>query len=331
MKDVLGDELKAIEQLEAGRRAVKGKPLMARLDGRAFHTFTKGLARPYDKRMSNLMIDTTKFLVEQTHALIGYTQSDEISLCWYESEQSDGQYLFDGKYQKLTSVLASLATAYFIKYLHDYLPEKSEKFPTFDCRVWQVDSVDEMYLNFLWRQDDAIKNAISMAAQAEFSHKELQGVGSKAKIAMLKEYGVDFDAYPIFFKSGTFVRRETKLVELTTEQMEKIPEQHRPTGPVPRTVVEALKIGPLREYNKPKELLFGEIGIPKEVDFLTMCLNGEAVAEDVSVFIELWHNSEYGHGKPLHEALGMDIPTYGKFVREGDQVIVDILQERIDG
>lgn len=67
-KDTLGDRLKHVEQQEAGRRAMSGIPLMARLDGRAFHTFTRGLQRPYDRRMSQLMIDTTRYLVEKTHA-----------------------------------------------------------------------------------------------------------------------------------------------------------------------------------------------------------------------------------------------------------------------
>ena len=260
IQDTLGDRLKAIEQVEAGRKAVKGKPLLARLDGRAFHTFTKGLARPYDERMSKLMIDTTKYLVEQTQAVVGYTQSDEISLVWYESADSTGQYLFDGKFQKLTSVLSSIATCFFMKELmEDAIVEKKYEMPTFDCRVWQSENLHDAYLNFLWRQDDAIKNAISMAAQANFSHKQLQNVNSSQKKEMLANAGIDFEAFPQFFKSGTFVRRVTKEVELTDDILAKIPKEHWPTGPVMRSTVEDVNMGPLRDYEYPEaQLLLGD-------------------------------------------------------------------------
>ena len=256
-KDSLGDRLKAVEQEEAGRKAVKGKPLMARLDGRAFHTFTKRLKRPYDVGMTTLMIETTKYLVEETHALVGYTQSDEISLCWYVEEDSLATYLFDGKYQKLTSVLASLATSFFTKNLDVLLPEKAEAAPTFDCRVWQVDNMHEAYLNYLWRQQDAVKNAISMAAQAHFSPRKLHGVDSVGKKKMLEEIGHPFDDMPSYFKSGTFVHRVTKEVELTPEQLEKIPQQHQPTGPVLRSVTETTH-PELRELDNPMKFLFGD-------------------------------------------------------------------------
>lgn len=256
INDTLGDRLKEIEQAEAGRKAVKGKPLIARLDGRAFHTFTKGLNRPYDERMSALMIGTTKYLVEETHALVGYTQSDEISLCWFVDEDSTSQYLFDGKYQKLTSVLASLATVYFMKNLPGVLPEKQQTYPTFDCRVWQVERMHDAYLNYYWRQQDAIKNAISMAAQAHFSSRKLHGVNGEDKKKMLEEIGEPFDQLPAFFRLGTFVHRVTKEIELTEEQMEKIPVQHRPTGPVPRSVIECSNED-LVNLIYPSEYVFG--------------------------------------------------------------------------
>jgi tRNA(His) 5'-end guanylyltransferase len=256
-KDTLGDRLKEVEQAEAGRKAVKGKPIMARLDGRAFHTFTKGLNRPYDERMSALMIGTTKYLVEETHALVGYTQSDEISLCYYVEEDNLGTYLFDGKFQKLTSVLASLATSYFTKNLPGILPEKQHTYPTFDCRVWQVEDLNEAYLNYLWRQQDAVKNAISMAAQAHFSSRKLHGVDGEGKKKMLEEIGHPFDDMPAFFKHGTFVHRVTKEVELTSDQMAKIPEAHRPTGPVLRSCTETT-FPELKLLVNPNQFLFGD-------------------------------------------------------------------------
>lgn len=254
-KDELGDRLKAVEQVEAGRKADRAKPLMARLDGKSFHTFTKGLARPYDKRLSDLMIATTSYLVEQTHAELGYTQSDEISLYWaLDLENNPGsQFIYDGKYQKMTSILASMAGAFFAKNLQKYLPEKAEAIPNFDCRVWNVEDMHEVFLNFVWRQDDAIKNSISMAAQAHFPHKQLHKVGSEAKKKMLREIGFAWEDEPHFFKMGTFVQRVTKSVVLTPEQLEKIPEQYRPNGPVERTVIEDIGLQYIYDDPKAKE------------------------------------------------------------------------------
>ena len=256
-KDTLGDRLKAQEQAEAGRKCDATLPLMCRLDGKAFHTFTKGLARPYDTRLSQLMTDTAAYLVEHTHALIGYTQSDEISLCWLPTAEPEFEYMYDGKFQKLTSVLASMAGAYFNRELPKRIPEKEHMLPAFDARVWNVPNVRDVYLNFRWRQDDAIKNSISMAAQAMFSHKELQGVGSEDKKAMLRLKGRPWENEPQFFRMGTFVQRVVRMVELTPEQLEKIPEKHRPTGPVARTMVEPLSLGYLANDHKAVDEIFG--------------------------------------------------------------------------
>lgn len=247
-KDSLGDRLKAIEAVEAARKADKTKPLMARLDGKAFHTFTQGLQRPYDNRLSQLMIDTAGWLVLQTHARIAYVQSDEISLYWDLDLQANpsAEYLYDGKFQKLTSILASTASAYFNRELPKRIPEKEHALPTFDCRVWNVDNHKEVYLNYLWRQDDAIKNSISMAAQADFSSKMLHGVNSEKKKEMLRAIGKPWESHPMFFKMGTFVGRVAREVELTPEQRAKIPEKYRPEGPVTRTFAQDLHIGYLK-------------------------------------------------------------------------------------
>src|SRR5262245_47028434 len=121
-KDGLGERCKTFELAEAGRRAMRGLPLLARLDGRAFHTFTRDLNRPYEHGMSMAMIETTRYLVQEMTALIGYTQSDEITLAWYEPSQSESDYAFDGRFQKLASVLAGMASAKFCQLLAMHLP-----------------------------------------------------------------------------------------------------------------------------------------------------------------------------------------------------------------
>ena len=252
--DPMGDRLKAAERVEAGRRCDPNKPLMARLDGKAFHTFTKGLARPYDVRLSTLMIDTARYLVEHTHAKLGYTQSDEITLYWMNKDPlAESSYMFDGKFQKLTSVLAGMASAFFTKELAACLPEKAHLLGVFDCRVWNVESFDEVKDNFIWRQDDAVKNSISMAAQALFSHKVLHGVGSEAKKKMLREAGKPWEDEPEFFKWGSYVSRVNFEAPLTEEQLAKIPEKFRPTGLVMRSDVQVRDFGYLR--NNPEVLV----------------------------------------------------------------------------
>lgn len=247
-RDVLGDRMKAFEGIESNRRAVKGQPLCARLDGRSFHRFTQGLRRPYDIGLSSLMIDTTKHLVEETQALIGYTQSDEISLVWYVPEESCSQYLFDGRFQKLASILSAYATGFFVSKLSTAIPEKSGQIPLFDCRVWQVPSLIEAYETLYWREKDAIKNSITMAASAHYSHKQLQGVNGVTKKDMLQKIDHPYETMPAFFRRGTYVQRVTVERMLTDEEKFGIPEQYWPTGPVARTDV---KIVYLPEIGDP--------------------------------------------------------------------------------
>ncbi len=237
-RDSLGDRMKSYEALSTSRVAFLGQPFCVRLDGRAFSSFTSGLKRPYDKGMSDLMVAVTKSLVEEFGVLVGYTQSDEINLGWYLPSGSNSEYPFGGRFQKLESLMAAHASVVFNEKVPFYLPTKAGKTGLFDARGFVVPNLQELYHVFLWRQNDATKNAISMAAQTFYSHKELLNKNGDEKQEMLFAKGVNFNDYPYFFKRGTFVKRTKKLMELTPEQLEKIPEKFRPTGPVERTVIE---------------------------------------------------------------------------------------------
>jgi tRNA(His) 5'-end guanylyltransferase len=252
--DPMGDRLKALEQVETSRRCDPAKPICVRLDGRAFSTFTQGLARPYDERMSRLMIDTTKFLVKETRAKIGYTQSDEITLVYaYEGE---AQPLFGGKIHKLTSLIAGLCSAMFNNKLQRSMPEKWGSCPSFDARVFQVPDKMEAANVVLWRWFDARKNSVSMLAQSVFSHKALQNKDCREMKGMLLEKGYDWDTYPDFFKWGTFVQRKTVERELTEAEASKIPEQHRPKGKVLRSQIDELAMPPFVEVANRVEVIF---------------------------------------------------------------------------
>ncbi len=253
--DSLGDRMKAYEAVSTARRAFKGQPLIARLDGKNFHGFTRGLRRPYDARLTDLMVSTTRELVDVLGAAVGYTQSDEITLAWHLDADAPGEYPYGGRFQKVDSLAAAHATAHFNRRLPEHLPEKSAQLPVFDCRSFAVPNLQEAYHVFLWRQQDATKNAIFMAAQSMYSHLELQRKSGQEMQEMMFRKGVNFNEYSFCFKRGTFVRRVWELRELTSEQLARIPEEHRPSGPVERSFVDAVDIW-LTKQSAPINALF---------------------------------------------------------------------------
>lgn len=226
-KDPLGDRMKSYEQKEAGQKLLPLLPVCARIDGRSFSSWTKGLKRPYDERLSKVMIEVTKYLVQETKALIGYTQSDEISLVWFQPT-TETKMFFDGKIQKLASVLASMAAARFAVLAPAAIPEKATAPASFDCRVWSVPNKTEAVNTLLWREFDAVKNSVSMAAQAHYTQPQLNGKGSDEQRAMLLAKGVDWHSFPTFFKRGTYVQRRGYERSLTDDELAKIPEKNRP-------------------------------------------------------------------------------------------------------
>ena len=131
-KTALGDRMKMYEHREVGRRAMPRLPICVRIDGKTFSRFTRNLARPYDERLSELMVHTAEVLVEKTGARIGYTQSDEISLILY-SDSPNSQVYLDGRIMKLTSILASIATAAFNARLGELIP----------CLLYTSDAADD--------------------------------------------------------------------------------------------------------------------------------------------------------------------------------------------
>lgn len=210
--DSLGDRLKHIERIETEQIFIPNLPIYVRLDGRSFSKFTKGLTKPYDEQFTKLMVETTKYLVKEFNATIGYTQSDEISLVINNTFNSS--CIFSGKKQKLISTISSAASAFFNSHLRDYLPEKASLIPTFDCRIFNVPNVDEATNCILWREQDATKNSILSAGYNYFSHKDLYKLKTdQIKVKLLKEKNVNWDDYPSFFKYGTYVQREVFELE----------------------------------------------------------------------------------------------------------------------
>ena len=125
-KDNLGDRMKMYENIETRNTLMYGIPTIIRLDGRNFSSYTKDFEK-FDEDMNNTMAETTKFLVKESNALIGYTQSDEITLILF-NENRDSQLLFNGRKHKLLSNLASLASVKFYKTITKLKPELLDNF-----------------------------------------------------------------------------------------------------------------------------------------------------------------------------------------------------------
>ncbi|UYE98573.1 putative tRNA-His guanylyltransferase [Xanthomonas phage XbC2] len=207
----LGDRIKHYEKMETTDKFMPMLPIVARLDGRSFSKFTKSMVKPFDIDMTMIMQAVTKYLVEESGAEVGYTQSDEITLVfWQRDYESD--VFFAGKKQKMVSVLASLATAMFVKLALQHFPEEcSKRLPHFDCRVFQVPSRSEATNAVLWRVQDAVRNSISMAAHATFGHSKLQGKSTNNKLDMLLEAGINWNDYPKAWKEGSFFKRQNYI------------------------------------------------------------------------------------------------------------------------
>ena len=250
----MGDRMKMYEGIEADRVLIPELPICVRVDGRAFHTFTRGMKRPYDTDMSNSMIDTMKFLVEETDACIGYVQSDEISLVLSDMKEP----MFGGRVSKLTSVIASLATAKFNEIIHKYFPDKP--LATFDCRVWNVPNRTEASNTILWREFDATKNSISMAARAFYSDKQLMNKNSSQKQDMLMDKGINWNDYPTFFKRGTYARRVVYTRKMTQEEIDKLPPKHearlKPDVKITRSCVKEIYMPIFSKVTNRNEVIF---------------------------------------------------------------------------
>ena len=193
--DDLGDRMKTYESLETERLIDPELPLVVRLDGRAFSTFTRGMDKPFDARMSDIMRAVTAHLIEQTQACVGYAQSDEITLI-LERETPESEPIFGGRVFKIVSVLAAMASAKFTLLAAETWPERVERIiPSFDCRAFNVPSRVEAVNALIWREQDAARNAAQMVAQANFKPENLHGKSAAEIVAMLRDASgvVDFE------------------------------------------------------------------------------------------------------------------------------------------
>jgi len=214
----LGDRMKRYEEV-FNTSLMRRTPVIIRLDGKAFHTYTRDRKKPVDENLSLAMQFATQYLVKNIQGCkFGYTQSDEISLLLTDYDTLETDAWFDNTIQKIVSISASYCTLIFNRQLHSldmlkasYDPKiqiKPPKDAYFDSRAFNLPR-EEVCNYFIWRQQDCRKNAISMAAQANFSHKQLHKMKSGDKIAMLSTVGIDFETvYPKSFRYGAVYHRK---------------------------------------------------------------------------------------------------------------------------
>jgi tRNA(His) 5'-end guanylyltransferase len=248
--ELLGDIHKGYESFHQPK-LLPLLPFIVRLDGRSFHTYTKGFVRPYDAGMAECMKATLKALIEEFHPIVGYTQSDEISLLFYQKDPKQ-QMVFGGKVSKILSTMAAFASVQFFKSSLIHLPLKTSSAPTFDARVIQYPTLSLATENLLWRETDATRNSVTMLAHSLYPHKELHGKNHNEKLDMIIAAGSNWNHFPTHFKRGVYMRRDVVTRYLTHEELEKIPEQHRPTGMVERSSIEEIVANPIESYT-PEE------------------------------------------------------------------------------
>lgn len=218
-KDSLGDRMKRYENVSRNY-LTRRVPVIIRIDGRAFHTFTRGLKKPFDRILMDSMQHTMKALCENIQGCVfGYTQSDEITLVLtdYDKITTDGWFGYN--IQKMASVSASMATVQFNKCLEheysdifvfskdepeEYVEKLSEKLgkAMFDSRAFSMPK-DEVCNCLIWRQQDATRNSIESVGQSNFSHKELHGKTCNMIQDMLwKERGINWNDLSTDCKRG---------------------------------------------------------------------------------------------------------------------------------
>lgn len=272
----LVDRMKRYEAPSTSRVAYKGLPVVARLDGQSFRSFTQGLRQPFDVRFCELMGETMLALIERFGAVVGYTQSDEITLIWYIPSDNKSEYPFDGRLHQFDSVLASFATVFFNKNLAKYLPEKKDELPLFDCQTFVVPNLMEAYNELLWRQQDAAKSAISMAARSMFTPSQLQHKSVlEMREMMFGKRGINFDDYPSFFKRGLFARRVNATRPPDAEPSNKIRGRSRSERECPALDDSSVEVV--------------DIWLSKQVDPVRVVFYGDpvaAVAEKASILEE---------------------------------------------
>lgn len=221
--DDLGTRMKEFYEGVPKTKLMRRVPVAIRIDGKAFHTFTRGFQKPFDSVLMASMQETMKYLCENIQGCVfGYTQSDEITLILIDYQKFTSSAWFDYEVQKVCSIAASMATMAFNKFftknvnyfemthehddtINEYcttLVNASEKGATFDARCFNLPKEEVANLIY-WRQLDAMRNSVQMVGQANFSHKELQNKScNEIQDMLVAQKAINWNFYPEDCKRG---------------------------------------------------------------------------------------------------------------------------------
>lgn len=213
----LGDRMKRYE-ITSQNLLTRFIPVIIRIDGKAFHTFTRGLDKPFDQRLIETMWETGKLLCKEIQGCkLAYIQSDEISLLLTDYETIKTQAWFDHNVQKMVSIAASIATVGFNKEWQDVINFNkamgkidldNKDWAMFDARVFNLPK-EEVCNYFIWRQKDCVRNSIQGLAQVNFSHKLTQNKNCDQLQEMLfQEKGINWNDCLTFQKRGVCIVKE---------------------------------------------------------------------------------------------------------------------------
>ena len=245
-KDSLGDRMKQYEGIPK-ISLMRRNPVIIRIDGKAFHTFTRGFQRPFDNILIESMQETMKYLCENIQGCkLGYCQSDEISLLLTDYDTINTAAWFDYQVQKMCSIAASMATLIFNRVFNEKvesanidsyvglnvgfeylsaLDKAQEKGAMFDARCFSIPK-EEVCNYFLWRQNDCTRNSIQMVGQANFSHKELQGKScDKIQDMLMLEKNINWNDFDTVKKRGSCCTKtgvHTAVNMQSGEQVERL-------------------------------------------------------------------------------------------------------------
>lgn len=238
--DDLGIRMKTFYEQIPKTKLMRRCPVAIRIDGKAFHTFTRGFQKPFDEVLIKSMQETMKYLCENIQGCVfGYTQSDEITLILVDYKKLTSSAWFDYEVQKICSIAASMATMAFNKAfeknvksfdlllayndcgddteenrkLLDIYNKAVDKGAMFDCRCFNIPKEEVTNLIY-WRQLDASRNSIQIVGQANFSHKELQNKSCNDIQDMLMiQKGINWNDLPTYQKRGSCCVRNKIVIE----------------------------------------------------------------------------------------------------------------------
>jgi tRNA(His) guanylyltransferase len=219
MKDEIGDRMKAFYEDRTRFLLPRRTYTIIRIDGKAFHTYTRGLVQPFDQGLIEDMDATACYLCKNIQgAKFAFVQSDEISILLTDFDKIGTDAWFDGNIQKMVSVAAGLATAEFnrLRLLRKFDTTIATagtimdlfKWATFDARIFTIPCDYEVENYFIWRQKDAVRNSISSVAQSFYSQKELEGKNGDQKQELIFQKGINWNDYSPKYKRGRFIFKQ---------------------------------------------------------------------------------------------------------------------------